>query len=110
MYHDTEARRAEVAALSYREGICLKLPEDPRIKPVGSVLRHCSLDELPQLFNVLSGDMSLVGPRPALVEDVEAYPARAHLRHRVLPGITGFWQVAGRAEIGFDDMIELDLS
>jgi exopolysaccharide production protein ExoY len=109
MYADAEARRAEVQALSDREGICIKLRHDPRITPVGRVLRRWSLDELPQLFNVLAGDMSLVGPRPALVEEVAAYPERAHLRHRVLPGITGFWQVSGRADIGFDDMIELDL-
>ncbi len=109
MYADAEARRAEVAALSDREGLCLKLRQDPRITPVGRVLRRWSLDELPQLFNVLVGDMSLVGPRPALVEEVAAYPDHAHLRHRVLPGLTGFWQVAGRAEIGFEEMIDLDL-
>lgn len=110
MYIDAEARRAEVVALSDREGICVKLRRDPRVTPVGRVLRRWSLDELPQLFNVLAGDMSLVGPRPALLEEVAAYPERAHLRHRVLPGITGFWQVAGRADIGFDEMIELDLA
>lgn len=110
MYIDAEARRAEVAGLSDREGLCLKLRHDPRITPVGRALRRWSLDELPQLFNVLAGDMSLVGPRPALVEEVAAYPPRAHQRHRVLPGITGFWQVAGRAEIGFDDMIDMDLA
>ena len=110
MYIDAEARRAEVAGLSDREGLCLKLRRDPRITPVGRALRRWSLDELPQLFNVLAGDMSLVGPRPALVEEVAAYPPRAHQRHRVLPGITGFWQVAGRAEIGFDDMIDMDLA
>ena len=74
-----------------------------------SILRRCSLDELPQLFNVLLGDMSLVGPRPALVDEVAAYPEHAHRRHKVLPGITGLWQVSGRADIGFDDMITLDL-
>ena len=110
MYVDAEARRAEVAALSDREGLCLKVRRDPRITPVGRVLRRWSLDELPQLFNVLAGTMSLVGPRPALVEETMAYPERAHLRHRVLPGITGFWQVAGRADIGFEDMIDLDLA
>lgn len=109
MYRDAEQRRAELAALSDREGICLKLRRDPRITPVGRVLRRWSLDELPQLFNVLRGDMSLVGPRPALVEEVARYPAHAHLRHRVLPGLTGFWQVSGRADTGFDEMIELDL-
>jgi lipopolysaccharide/colanic/teichoic acid biosynthesis glycosyltransferase len=109
MYRDAEARRAEVRALSDREGLCLKIRHDPRITPVGRVLRRWSLDELPQLFNVLRGEMSLVGPRPALVEEVAAYPERAHLRHQVPPGITGFWQVSGRADIGFDEMIDLDL-
>lgn len=109
MYDDAEARRAEVQAASDREGLCLKLKRDPRVTPVGRVLRRWSLDELPQLFNVLKGDMSLVGPRPALVEEVAAYPPRAHLRHRVLPGITGFWQVSGRADVSFEEMIDLDL-
>ena len=109
MYADAEARRAEVEQMSDREGVCLKLRRDPRITPVGRVLRRCSLDELPQLFNVLLGDMSLVGPRPALVDEVAAYPEHAHRRHKVLPGITGLWQVSGRADIGFDDMITLDL-
>lgn len=109
MYRDAEARRADLVAQSDREGICIKLRHDPRITPVGRFLRRWSLDELPQLFNVLKGDMSLVGPRPALVEEVAAYPERAHMRHRVQPGITGFWQVSGRADLGFDDMIDLDL-
>ena len=110
MYQDAEARRAEMLALSDREGICLKLKNDPRITPVGRILRRWSLDELPQLFNVLLGDMSLVGPRPALPEEVAAYPGRAHARHHVLPGITGFWQVSGRADLSFDQMIDLDLA
>lgn len=110
MYTDADARRAEVAALSDREGLCLKVRRDPRITPLGRILRRWSFDELPQLFNVLTGDMSLVGPRPALPEEVAAYPERAHQRHRVLPGITGFWQVAGRADIGFEEMIDLDLA
>jgi lipopolysaccharide/colanic/teichoic acid biosynthesis glycosyltransferase len=109
MYADAEARRAEVEKMSDREGVCLKLRRDPRITPVGRVLRRCSLDELPQLVNVLLGDMSLVGPRPALVDEVSSYPEHAHRRHMVLPGITGLWQVSGRADIGFDDMIALDL-
>ena len=109
MYRDAEARRAELLGQSDREGICLKLRNDPRVTPVGRVLRRWSLDELPQLINVLKGEMSLVGPRPALPEEVAAYPDHAHQRHAVLPGITGFWQVSGRADIGFDEMIALDL-
>jgi len=110
MYLDAEERRDALAALSDREGICLKIRNDPRVTPVGRFIRRWSLDELPQIFNVLKGEMSLVGPRPALVEEVEAYPAHAHRRHAVPPGITGLWQVSGRADIGFAEMITLDLS
>jgi lipopolysaccharide/colanic/teichoic acid biosynthesis glycosyltransferase len=110
MYLDAERRRAAVAALSDREGICVKIRKDPRVTPVGRVIRRWSLDELPQLFNVLRGEMSLVGPRPALLEEVAAYPAQAHRRHAVPPGITGLWQVSGRADIGFAEMIALDLA
>jgi exopolysaccharide biosynthesis polyprenyl glycosylphosphotransferase len=109
MHADAERRQSEVAALSDREGLCVKVRKDPRITPVGRFLRRTSLDELPQLLNVLAGDMSLVGPRPALPEEVALYPPEAHRRHSVLPGITGLWQVSGRADIGFSDMIDLDL-
>ncbi len=109
MYLDAEKRRSEVVAQSDRSGICIKLKRDPRITPVGRILRRWSLDELPQLFNVLAGDMSIVGPRPALEEEVAAYPLHAHRRHDVSPGITGLWQVSGRADIGFEEMIALDL-
>jgi len=87
-----------------------KLTNDPRVTAVGSFLRRTSLDELPQLVNVLRGEMSLVGPRPPLPYEVEAY-ATWH-RRRLLeakPGITGLWQVNGRSRIGFDDMVRLDL-
>jgi len=109
MYQDAEKRRAEIERMSDREGICLKIKCDHRITPVGRFILPWSLDELPQLINVLRGDMSLVGPRPALVDEVAAYPEYAHGRHAVLPGITGLWQVSGRADIGFEEMIELDL-
>ena len=109
MYRDAEKRRGDVEAMSDRDGICLKVKCDPRITPVGRFIRRWSLDELPQLFNVLRGDMSLVGPRPALVDEVAAYPSHAHDRHEVLPGITGLWQVSGRADISFEEMIALDL-
>ncbi len=109
MFMDAEARRAELLATSDREGICFKSKNDPRITPVGRWLRRLSLDELPQIFNVLAGDMSLVAPRPALPSEVAAYPVCALQRLSVLPGITGLWQVSGRAEIGFDEMVELDI-
>jgi lipopolysaccharide/colanic/teichoic acid biosynthesis glycosyltransferase len=109
MYIDAEARRAALLEQSDRAGICFKSRNDPRVTPVGRFLRRLSLDELPQIFNVLKGDMSLVGPRPALPEEVGEYPARAMGRLATLPGITGLWQVSGRADIGFDDMIEMDL-
>ena len=109
MYLDAEARRAALLATSDRDGLCFKSRNDPRITPVGRWLRRLSLDEVPQIFNVIQGTMSLVGPRPALPCEVAAYPARALQRLAVLPGITGIWQVSGRAEIGFDQMIEMDI-
>jgi lipopolysaccharide/colanic/teichoic acid biosynthesis glycosyltransferase len=110
MYLDAEARRAALEAASDRDGLCFKMRDDPRVTPVGRFLRRTSLDELPQLFNVLVGEMSLVGPRPALPQEVAAYPAKAMGRLAVLPGITGVWQVSGRAEVGFDAMISMDLA
>lgn len=109
MVVDAEARRAEVLGRSDRAGLCFKAKDDPRITPVGRILRRASLDELPQLWNVVTGEMSLVGPRPALPEEVAAYPAAALERLAVLPGITGAWQVAGRANLGFDEMVALDV-
>ncbi len=110
MYTDAEARRAALLAESDRAGICFKSRHDPRITRIGRWLRRLSIDELPQIFNVLRGDMSFVGPRPALPEEVAAYPEYALHRLNTRPGITGLWQVAGRAEIGFDRMIEMDLA
>lgn len=109
MYVDAEARRAALRANSDRAGICFKIKDDPRITPIGRILRRISMDELPQLFNVLRGDMSLVGPRPALPEEVARYPHHAFERLEVLPGITGSWQVSGRADLSFNQMIQLDL-
>lgn len=110
MFTDAEARRAALLAQSDRHGICFKSRHDPRITPVGRVLRRFSIDELPQILNVLRGDMSMVGPRPALPSEVAAYPERALGRLATRPGITGLWQVSGRAEIGFDKMIDMDLA
>ncbi|MEL6575392.1 MAG: WecB/TagA/CpsF family glycosyltransferase [Pseudomonadota bacterium] len=110
MYRDAAARQAELTARSDREGICFKAKDDPRITRIGRFLRRGSLDELPQILNVLRGEMSIVGPRPALPKEVEAYPARARRRLAVRPGITGLWQVSGRADIGFDKMIDMDIA
>lgn len=109
MYQDAEARRAALSARSDRGGPCFKMRDDPRVTPLGRFLRRSSLDELPQLVNVLWGDMSLVGPRPALPAEVAAFPEAAHERLEGLPGITGIWQVSGRADVGFDDMVRMDV-
>jgi exopolysaccharide biosynthesis polyprenyl glycosylphosphotransferase len=94
-----------------KDGVLFKMKDDPRITRVGKVLRQYSLDELPQLFNVLLGEMSLVGPRPLPVRDVEKFSEHHFIRHEVLPGITGLWQVSGRSNIGnFEDVVNLDLS
>ena len=108
MYPDAEARLASILATSDREGVCFKSRTDPRVTRVGRVLRRLSLDELPQLFNVWLGNMSIVGPRPALPREVAAYSPVALQRLHAKPGLTGLWQVGGRAEIGFDKMIDMD--
>lgn len=110
MFPDAEARRAALLATSEREGLCFKHRNDPRVTGVGRYLRRTSLDELPQLWNVLRGEMSLVGPRPALPEEVALYSEEAMERLAGLPGLTGLWQVSGRADIGFDQMVELDVA
>jgi lipopolysaccharide/colanic/teichoic acid biosynthesis glycosyltransferase len=99
----------QYACANVGNGLLFKIPDDPRVTPVGNLIRRLSIDELPQLFNVLMGDMSLVGPRPLPVapEDFDGVAARRHL---VRPGITGPWQIAGCNEVGYDDMIRLDLT
>ncbi|MDP8969219.1 MAG: sugar transferase, partial [Actinomycetota bacterium] len=110
MVADAEARRADLAALNEADGPLFKVASDPRVTRVGRWLRASSLDELPQLVNVLRGDMSLVGPRPALPEEVAAYHLRARGRLLVKPGITGLWQVSVRHRCSFDEYLLLDLS
>ena len=110
MSADAESRRAAVAQDSDREGICFKSRQDPRVTRIGRLLRRFSIDELPQIFNVLLGHMSIVGPRPGLPSEVAAYSPLAQQRLAVKPGLTGLWQVSGRADIGFDQMIAMDLA
>jgi len=110
MYQDAEARKAALLAESDREGTTFKMKNDPRITPIGRFIRRASIDELPQLLNVLKGDMSLVGPRPALPQEVAQYPTRALERLNALPGITGVWQISGRADVSFDQMIDMDVA
>ncbi|MBC1813271.1 sugar transferase [Listeria booriae] len=91
------------------EGLMFKINDDPRITRIGKVLRKTSLDEFPQLLNVLQGHMSIVGPRPPLPEEVEEYTSYDKLRLLVKPGCTGLWQVSGRNKLSFQEMVELDL-
>jgi exopolysaccharide biosynthesis polyprenyl glycosylphosphotransferase len=98
-----------LAAESDGNGVLFKKRDDPRLTRVGKVLRRYSIDELPQLFNVLRGDMSLVGPRPPLASEVERYGFDMHRRFLVKPGLTGLWQVSGRSDLSWDDSVRIDL-
>jgi exopolysaccharide biosynthesis polyprenyl glycosylphosphotransferase len=109
MVVDAEARLAELSAVNEIEGHAFKVTDDPRITPVGRTLRRYSLDELPQLWNVLRGDMSLVGPRPPLPSEVSGYDMWHRRRLSMKPGITGLWQVRARHEPEFDRWVEDDL-
>jgi exopolysaccharide biosynthesis polyprenyl glycosylphosphotransferase len=109
MIKEAEERFEEIKSLSEVAGHLFKIKNDPRITPLGRFMRHWSIDELPQLFNVLIGDMSLVGPRPPLPREVKNYSSWHAKRLRVRPGITGPWQVAGRSLLPFDDMVRLDI-
>jgi exopolysaccharide biosynthesis polyprenyl glycosylphosphotransferase len=109
MDHDAHSRVGELASLNEIRGHAFKVTEDPRVTKVGRWLRRSSLDELPQLWNVLRGEMSLVGPRPPLPEEVAAYVAWPRRRLSMKPGITGLWQIEGRRESDFDRWVEKDL-
>jgi exopolysaccharide biosynthesis polyprenyl glycosylphosphotransferase len=108
MYHDAEHRQADLEEMNEADGAIFKIREDPRLTPVGRLLRRFSLDELPQLFNVLTGGMSLVGPRPLPMRDYKRLDEWHRRRYLVLPGITGLWQVSGRSDLGFDELVRLD--
>jgi exopolysaccharide biosynthesis polyprenyl glycosylphosphotransferase len=109
MYADAPARLAEVRHLNDYDDVLFKVRNDPRVTRVGRWLRRFSLDELPQLLNVLRGQMSLVGPRPPLPEEVDAYPADMRRRLAVRPGLTGLWQISGRSDLPFEEAVKLDI-
>jgi exopolysaccharide biosynthesis polyprenyl glycosylphosphotransferase len=108
MYADAEARQADLETENEAEGALFKIRDDPRVTRVGRVLRRFSIDEIPQVLNVLRGEMSLVGPRPLPVRDYELLEPWHRKRYLVLPGMTGLWQIAGRSSLGFDDLVRLD--
>ncbi|MCJ2188857.1 WecB/TagA/CpsF family glycosyltransferase [Novosphingobium beihaiensis] len=109
MVTDAEKRRAALLSQSERDSTCFKMKRDPRVTRIGALLRKTSLDELPQLINVLRGEMSIVGPRPALPEEVVSYAGTNWKRLTGKPGITCTWQVSGRAEIPFERQVEMDI-
>ncbi len=109
MVVDAEQRKLQLQALNEGAGVLFKMRRDPRVTKVGASLRRWSLDELPQLFNVLKGDMSLVGPRPALPDEVARYGDHMRRRLVVKPGITGLWQVSGRSGLSWEEAFRLDL-
>jgi lipopolysaccharide/colanic/teichoic acid biosynthesis glycosyltransferase len=110
MVQDAEQRRAELMHRNERDGVLFKITDDPRVTRLGKILRKYSLDELPQFFNVLHGDMSIVGPRPPIASEVQEYKL-SHLRRLdVTPGITGLWQVQARQDPSFDSYVSLDVA
>lgn len=106
---DAEKKLEQIRYLNEANGSIFKIKDDPRLTKVGKFIRKTSIDELPQLINILRGDMSLVGPRPPLPSEVETYDSRHMLRLLVKPGLTGLWQISGRSNLGFEDMVRLDL-
>ncbi|WP_072273824.1 sugar transferase [Peribacillus simplex] len=109
MVSDAEERLKDLLTLNEVSGAMFKMKEDPRITRIGKFIRKTSIDELPQLWNVLKGDMSLVGPRPPLLREVVEYSSYDRQRLLIIPGCTGLWQVSGRSNLNFDQMVKLDL-
>ena len=107
---DAEARKEELLQKNEMDGFMFKIKDDPRVTKVGKFIRKTSIDELPQLFNVIKGDMSLVGTRPPTVDEVSKYERGQWRRISIKPGVTGLWQISGRNSItDFDEVVELDL-
>lgn len=106
---NAEKKLEELQSLNEADGPVFKIEKDPRITKVGEFIRKTSIDELPQLINILKGDMSIVGPRPPLENEVKEYNAYQRGRLAVKPGLTCYWQCSGRSNIGFDQWVELDL-
>ncbi|CAA9450566.1 MAG: Undecaprenyl-phosphate glycophosphotransferase [uncultured Rubrobacteraceae bacterium] len=109
MYEDAEARQEELERMNEADGAVFKIKNDPRITPVGRFIRRWSIDELPQLINVLKGEMSLVGPRPLPLRDFERMSEMHKRRLAAIPGMSGYWQISGRSNLSFEDMVRLDL-
>jgi lipopolysaccharide/colanic/teichoic acid biosynthesis glycosyltransferase len=109
MVVEAERLLADLEHRNEADGLLFKLRTDPRVTRSGRLLRRFSVDELPQLFNVLRGDMSLVGPRPPLPAEVDLYERHVNRRLLVKPGMTGLWQVSGRSDLSWDDAVRLDL-
>jgi lipopolysaccharide/colanic/teichoic acid biosynthesis glycosyltransferase len=109
MIYEAEDKLKDLLQYNEVSGAMFKIKDDPRVTKVGRLIRKTSIDELPQLLNVLRGEMSLVGPRPPLPREVEMYSSYDKLRLLVTPGCTGLWQVSGRSNLGFNQMVELDL-
>lgn len=109
MHANAEELLQEMGLPSFRGGPAFKMKDDPRITRVGKWVRKFSLDELPQIWNVLRGEMSLIGPRPQVLTEAAGNPEWARKRYRILPGITGLWQVSGRADLSYEDMMRLDI-
>lgn len=109
MVQDAELRLARLTAQNEGAGVLFKMKDDPRVTRIGRILRKFSIDELPQLWNVLVGDMSLVGPRPPLRREVDDYETHVHRRLYIRPGLTGMWQVNGRSDLSWDESVRLDL-
>jgi exopolysaccharide biosynthesis polyprenyl glycosylphosphotransferase len=109
MVADAEVLKEDISYLNEAEGPMFKIRNDPRITILGRFMRRSSLDELPQLFNVFKGDMSIVGPRPQIPSEVERYQPWHYRRLEVIPGITCLWQVSGRSSIGFEEWMHLDM-